>query len=81
MWKLVRYRPGQALTVALLSAVVVACAGFATVYDRATQQALVDVELDRAPVQQSGLRLSSADPTSVGSAADALTRLVPAGRR
>lgn len=81
MWKLVRYRPGQALTVGLLAAVVVASAVFATLYDRATQQALVDVELSQAPVQESGLRLSTPNTADLPAAVDELTQLLPGKAR
>ncbi|MGI9157778.1 MAG: FtsX-like permease family protein, partial [Marmoricola sp.] len=62
VWKLIRYRRLQALTIALLAALVTTCAVFAPLYDRATQQALVDVKLAQAPIQLSGLALSSAKP-------------------
>ena len=42
MWKLIRYRRLQALSIALLAALITTCAVFAPLYDRATQQALVD---------------------------------------
>ena len=81
MWKLVRYRPGQTLTIGLLAAVVVASAVFATLYDRATQQALVDVELSHAPVQESGLRLSTPNTADLPTAVDELTQLLPDNAR
>ncbi len=45
-----RHRPGQALAIVLLSALVTACAAFAPLYDRAMQQALVDLDLARSTV-------------------------------
>ena len=81
MWKLVRYRPGQTLTIGLLAAVVVAAAVFATLYDRATQQALVDVELSQAPVQESGLKLSTPNTADLRAAVDQLTHLLPGKAR
>jgi hypothetical protein len=58
MWKLVGYRPFEALAVALLAGLITLCAVFAALYARAMQQALVDVELARAPVEVSGLTLT-----------------------
>ncbi|MGD9961447.1 FtsX-like permease family protein [Nocardioides sp.] len=62
MWKLVRYRRLQAITIAFLAALITACAVFAPLYDRATQQALVDLQLAQAPVQVSGLSIEGAWP-------------------
>ena len=62
MWKLIRYRRLQALSIALLAALITTCAVFAPLYDRATQQALVDVRLAQAPVEVSGLSLRSSAP-------------------
>ncbi|CUR54197.1 conserved membrane hypothetical protein [metagenome] len=62
MWRLVRYRRMQAATVAFLAALITACAVFAPLYDRATQQSLVDLSLSQAPVQESGLSIDGAWP-------------------
>ena len=55
----IRHRPGQAVAIALLSALVTTCAAFAPLYDRAMQQALVDIDLARSTVAVTGLQLTS----------------------
>ena len=60
MWKLIRYRRLQSLSIAVLAALITTCAVFAPLYDRATQQALVDVRLGQVPEQVRGLGLVSA---------------------
>lgn len=65
----IRHRPGQAVAIALLSALVTTCAAFAPLYDRAMQQALVDIDLARSTVAVTGLQLTSkavAPTTSFG---------------
>ncbi|MDH2414911.1 FtsX-like permease family protein [Nocardioides sp. CER19] len=57
MWRALGYRKGQAAALAVLAALVTACAVFAPLYDRAMQQALVDVKLDQAPVLDTALRM------------------------
>ena len=59
MWKLIRYRRVQSISIALLAALITTCAVFAPLYDRATQQALVDVRLGQVPEQVRGLGLVS----------------------
>src|SRR6476646_4265869 len=55
----IRHRPGQAVAIALLSALVTTCAAFAPLYDRAMQQALVDIDLARSTVVVTGLEVTS----------------------
>ena len=61
-----RYRPGQALALVALAALVAACAVFAPLYDRAIQQAVVRTTLDGAAPLTTGVQLSTvsagADP-------------------
>ena len=54
-----RHRPLQAVAVAVLAALVVACAGFAPLYYRAMQQSLTGVSLDNAPFVATSVQLSS----------------------
>lgn len=53
----VRYRPFQALALGTLAALVTACAAFAPLYDRAMQQALTDITVERAAPESVGLQL------------------------
>ncbi|MFC7497391.1 MULTISPECIES: FtsX-like permease family protein [unclassified Nocardioides] len=53
-----RYRPVQAVAIAVLAALVAACALFAPLYDRAMQQSLTQVTIDRAPVLTSSVQLT-----------------------
>ncbi|WP_296602000.1 FtsX-like permease family protein, partial [Nocardioides sp.] len=55
----VRYRPFQALALATLAALVSACAAFAPLYDRAMQQALTDIEVERADPATVGLQMNA----------------------
>lgn len=52
-----RYRLGQGVVVALLSALITACAVFAPLYDRAMQQAASAVTLEKAPSVERDLQL------------------------
>ena len=52
-----RYRPFQAVALATLAALVTACAAFAPLYDRAMQQALTDITVERADPAVVGLQL------------------------
>ncbi|WP_395659850.1 FtsX-like permease family protein [Nocardioides sp.] len=61
-----RYRPFQAAVIALLAALITACAAFAPLYDRAMRQALADVVVERTPPALTGLQVSAAQ-TSEGS--------------
>jgi putative ABC transport system permease protein len=63
MWKLIRFRGLQAAAIALLSALITACVVFAPLYDRATQQALVDLRLTQSAVQFSGLTIEGSWPS------------------
>ncbi|HEY7719134.1 MAG TPA: FtsX-like permease family protein, partial [Pedococcus sp.] len=47
MWAALRYRRAQAVVLALLSALVTACAAFAPLYERGLEQALLRAALDR----------------------------------
>ncbi|MFE7226732.1 FtsX-like permease family protein [Nocardioides sp. NPDC057577] len=58
-----RYRAGQVVTIALLSALITMCAAFAPVYDRAMQQAAVDVTLENAPSVERDLQIFGPDVT------------------
>ena len=58
--ELMRYRRLQSLSIAMLAALITTCAVFAPMYDRATQQALVDVRLGHVPEQVRGLGLVAA---------------------
>lgn len=53
-----RYRPFQAVVVAILAALITACAAFAPLYDRAMQQSLVDLTLEQTPAVTDGLQLT-----------------------
>ncbi|CAI9413445.1 FtsX-like permease family protein [Nocardioides sp. T2.26MG-1] len=55
----VRYRPFQALALAALAALVTACAVFAPLYDRAMQQALTDITVERADPDSVALQVST----------------------
>ena len=52
-----RYRPFQAFAIAMLAALVTACAAFAPLYDRAMQQALTDLAVDHTDQAIVGLQL------------------------
>ena len=83
MWAAVRYRRAQALVIAGLSALITACLAFAPLYERALDQALVRVALDRAPDLSSGVSLTSASsrqPERLASPAELLASL-PAALR
>lgn len=60
MWAALRYRTGQAVALALLSALVTACAVFAPLYDRTMLQSLVDVRLAHASLLLSSVQLEAA---------------------
>ncbi len=79
MRKLVRYRPGQAAVIVCLAALVTACAAFAPLYGRAVSEAELLTQLHRAPVQISGLQLTSAGngPTTDALDHETLLSLVP----
>jgi len=59
VWAALRYRKGQAAVVAALAALITACAAFVPLYDRAMQQALVDVELERHSAIEAGAQLEA----------------------
>ncbi|RLV49321.1 FtsX-like permease family protein [Nocardioides mangrovicus] len=59
MWDTIRYRRLQALTIAVLAALVTTCVVVAPLYDRATQQALTRIELEHATVAVRGLSVSA----------------------
>ncbi|MGY2874322.1 putative ABC transport system permease protein [Marmoricola sp. URHA0025 HA25] len=59
MLKVIRHRPVQACVIVALSALVTACAVFTPLYQRALDQASVQVELDRAAPGASGLQLTA----------------------
>ncbi|WP_141781819.1 FtsX-like permease family protein [Nocardioides albertanoniae] len=52
-----RYRLGQGVVIALLSALITACSVFAPLYDRAMQQAATAVTLEKAPSVERNLQL------------------------
>ncbi len=53
-----RYRPFQAAVIALLAALITACAAFAPLYDRAMRQALADIVIAQTPPALSGLQVT-----------------------
>ncbi len=55
----IRYRPVQAALLALLSAIVVGCAAFAPLYERALEQSLLRAGLDRLSTVATSMELSS----------------------
>src|SRR6478736_9742768 len=59
MWAALRYRKGQAAALAVLAALVTACAVFAPLYDLAMRESLVDVRLAQATRLNSGLQLEA----------------------
>lgn len=59
----VRYRPFQALAVGVLGALVTACVVFAPLYFQAMQQALTTTSLDRAPLIDTSLQVTSSPAT------------------
>jgi hypothetical protein len=61
-----RYRPFQAAVIALLAALITACAAFAPLYDRAMRQALADIVIDRTPPALAGLQVSAANTAEFG---------------
>ena len=77
-WAAIRHRRVQAVVIGLLSALVTACAVFAPLYERALEQALVRSSLSGAPVDASGLSLTSRslDPAQVATT-DELEQRVP----
>lgn len=78
VWTVIRYRWLQALVVTSLAGLVTACAVFAPLYDRAIQQATVQTRLHDAPVQVSGLTLTSTGNSRTAAlSSEELRRLVP----
>jgi len=61
-----RYRPFQAVVIALLAALITACAAFAPLYDRAMRQALADIVIDQTPPALSGLQVSAVADAEFG---------------
>lgn len=58
----IRYRPAQAALLALLSAIVVGCAAFAPLYERALEQSLVRAGLARLSTVGTAVELSNSGP-------------------
>lgn len=58
----IRYRPAQAALLALLSAIVVGCAAFAPLYERALEQSLVRAGLARLSSVGTAVELSNSGP-------------------
>lgn len=77
MWKVIRYRRGQAALIVTVAALMTACAGFGPLYERAIQQSLAGVKLSQAPVEQRGLALTVRAPSKVDEDADEDLGLVP----
>jgi len=81
------YRKGQAAALALLAALVTACAVFAPLYDRAMQQALVDVKVTEAPAPDTSLVIEERavpltdQPSPRVPGPESLTAAVPSGLR
>ncbi|MER7557214.1 FtsX-like permease family protein [Nocardioides sp. NPDC126508] len=61
MLSALRYRAGQVVVIALMSALITTCAAFAPLYDRAMQQAAVDVTLENAPSVERDLQIFGPD--------------------
>lgn len=59
VWKVIRYRRGQAALIVAVAALMTTCAVFGALYDRAIQQALAGAKLSEAPIQERGLTLSA----------------------
>ncbi|MEI7054399.1 FtsX-like permease family protein [Nocardioides sp. CCNWLW239] len=79
MLSALRFRAGQAVVIALLSALVTACAAFAPLYDRAMQQAAVAVTLQEAPSALRDLQIygPASDWSQLRSTPDELLGLIP----
>ncbi|MET8522119.1 FtsX-like permease family protein [Nocardioides sp. NPDC004968] len=78
MLSALRFRAGQVVVIALLSALVTACAAFAPLYDRAMQQAAVSVILEDAPSAVRDLQIYGPDAGwSLRTAPDDLLGLIP----
>jgi len=80
----VRYRPFQALALATLAALVTACAAFAPLYDRAMQQALTDITVERAEPSRVALQLTGGSDSEEGASLarpEALEELVTPAMR
>ncbi len=75
-WSAARHRPGQALTLVLLSALVTASAVLGPLYARSLEHALLRDALDRASVMATGVVVEQvSDGARVPSAATALSRI------
>ena len=61
-----RYRPFQAAVIALLAALITACAAFAPLYDRAMRQALSDIIIEETPPALAGLQLTAIQTAEYG---------------
>jgi hypothetical protein len=74
-----RFRRAQTVVVVVLAALVTACLVLAPLYTRALEQATVRTLLGNAPIQDSGLRLSSTSSTNPADELDpdALSQLLP----
>lgn len=79
MLSALRFRAGQVVVIALLSALVTACAAFAPLYDRAMQQAAVAVTLEDAPSAVRDLQIYGPDATwsQLRTSPDELLGLIP----
>lgn len=64
MWKVIAYRPVQAGVIAILAALVTACAVATPLFERALEQTSVDVLLEQAPDGSSDLRIASSGVVS-----------------
>ncbi len=58
-WAALRYRPAQALLLAVLTALVVGCAAFAPLYERALAQSLLRDGLSRMPPAATAIELTT----------------------
>ena len=78
IWAAVRYRPAQALLLAVLAALVVGCAAFAPLYERALAQSLLRDGLSRMPPTASAITLSTSREQGSLVRADPVAELFPA---
>jgi putative ABC transport system permease protein len=85
-WRAIRYRRGQALSIAALSALIAACAVVTPLYDRGMQQAVTQLTVAGASEQETAVRVASRSRVELGfvegfrpTSFDRLRDLVPAG--
>ena len=77
-WAALRYRPEQALLLAVLTALVVGCAAFAPLYERALAQSLLREGLSRMPPASTAIELTSSREPGLRVRAEPLREVFPA---